>query len=133
MPALRFGQVDVEFLEGLIEAVVEGEHFVEVGDFEDLVEFGADADDDDFAVDGVEGFFELEEDAEGLGGHEADGGEFEDELAGVLLFDEFEEVAAEGFDVGGIQDGDVLKADDGDVFIGGDEQLIVHGRLLSNG
>ena len=96
------GHEDVEFLEGLVEFVVEDEHFVEVGDLEDLVELGADADDDDFAVDGVHGLFELEEHAEGLGGHEADSGELENELAGVLLLDEFHEVAAEGLDVGGI-------------------------------
>ena len=121
-----FGDEDVEFGEGFVKVVVEDEEFVEVGDFEDLVQFGADAGDDDLAFDGVHGAFELEEDAEGLGGHEADGGELEDKLARVLLFDEVEQVAAEGFDVGGIEDGDILKADDRDVAVGLDQQFVFH-------
>lgn len=118
---------DVEFLEGFVEIVVEDEHFVEVGDFEDLVELGADAGDDDFAMDGVHGAFELEEDAQGLGGHEADGGELEDELARVLFFDQFEQRPAKGLDVGGIEHGNILKTHDGDVFVRRDEQFVVHG------
>lgn len=121
-----FGDEDVEFGEGFVEVVVEDEEFVEVGDFEDLVQFGADAGDDDLAFDGVHGALELKQDAEGLGGHEADGGELEDEFAGVLFFDEVEEVAAEGFDVGGVENGDVLEADDRDIAVGLDEQFVFH-------
>jgi hypothetical protein len=108
---------DVELGEGFVEGVVEGEELVEVRDFENLVELGADAGDDDLTFDGVEGAFDLEQHAEGLGGHEADLGEFEDELAGVLLFDEVKQIAAEGLDVGGIEDGDVLKTDNGYIAI----------------